>query len=393
METHLPITFPPGDNTPTPRPDLTTSTTISISAGDELRRIRAALPIILERATACAASGELPLIGWGLSKPRVQKLTSSDQWFFVGDIHGDFLAWHRLLAQVREHNGFRLCFLGDLVDRGPFSLECFAALLEACMNYPGQILWILGNHDEALGWNATAELFFSKVEPSEFTDFLNEPKEGFATREQLRKWGHLFIDVATRLPRATLFEDGLLATHGGVPLGDQWDNLKTLEAFHHPRCLGDFTWTRAAEVPKKLGWKFDPARRATSSSFEYGYKDLEGFAEASLAVLPVRRVIRGHDHVENGQNCPPCYKAVPLLTINGFGFNYLNNSVNQYRSSLLLGVGQAESLPMVKELAVDNAEYLEIYPSGLADSPESPAPDDEHKLPETIPQNYEASYC
>ncbi len=363
METPLSAPCPPVDTAPTHPPDLATAPTKSVRADAELRRIQAVLPHILERAAASVASGELPLIGWGLSKPRVQKLPSSDQWFFVGDIHGDFLAWHRLLAQVREHNGFRLCFLGDLVDRGPFSLECFAALLEASMNYPGQILWILGNHDEALGWNAKEEQFFSKVEPSEFTDFLNEPLEGLETKQQLVKWGHLFIDVASRLPRATLFEDGLLATHGGVPLADQWDNLKTLEAFHHPRCLGDFTWTRATEVPKKLGWKFDPVRRATSSSFEYGYKDLEGFTQASAAVLPVKRVIRGHDHVESGQNCPPCYKAAPLLTINGFGFNYLSDSVHQYRSSLLLGVGQADNLPVVEEVILDHDEYLEIYPA------------------------------
>lgn len=358
-----------------------------IGADAELRRIRAALPQIFDGAALAVAGGELPLIGWGLSKPRVQKLSSSEQWFFVGDIHGDFLAWHRLLTKVREREGFRLCFLGDLVDRGPFSLECFASILEVSMLHPGQILWILGNHDEALGWNDKEKRFFSKVEPSEFADFLNEPHAGLATAEQLVKWGNLFMDVASRLPRAILYEDGLLATHGGVPLGDQWADLKTLEAFHHPRCLGDFTWTRATEVPKKLGWKFDPIRRAKSSSFEFGYKDLEGFAQASAAVLPVKRVVRGHDHVENGHHCPSCYKAVPLLTVNGFGFNYLSNSVHQYRSSLLFGIGRADNLPEIKEVTFGHDEYLEIYPAEPAQSPESPVHDNEHKQPEKPPMD------
>lgn len=333
------------------------------SAGAELQRLRTRLPCLLELAESNVASGQLPLIGWGLSRPRVQKLTyEGHPWFFVGDIHGDFLAWYRLLERVRREPNFRLCFLGDMVDRGPFSLECFASILEASMAHPGQILWILGNHDEALFWNSKDEKFRAKVEPAEFADWLNEAGASMGSPEQIKRWGKLFIEVASRLPRAVLFEDGLLATHGGVPLADCWVHLKTMEAFHNPRCLGDFTWTRATEVPKKLGWKFDPVRRVTSSTFEYGYKDLEGFAEAVVSVLPVMRVIRGHDHVESGLSRPACYKAVPLLTINGFGFHYLSNSVHQYRSSLVIGVARIGDLPEIEEITVNLDEHLGIYP-------------------------------
>lgn len=346
-------------------PDVPLSTGIlQNNASAELTRVREQLPQILERAEAIVAAGQLPIIGWGLTQARVQKVSyNSHPWFFVGDIHGDFLAWHRVLTRIRQHGNFRLCFLGDMVDRGPFSLECFAAFLETSMMYPGQLMWILGNHDEALCWNSKDAKFTSKVEPSEFAEWLNEPHDSLMSVDHLQRWGRLFIAVAERLPRAVLFDDGLLATHGGVPLADRWEHLKTLEAFHDPRCLGDFTWTRATEVPKKLGWKFDPVRRTTSSTFEYGYKDLEGFAEAVASVLPVMRVIRGHDHVESGLSRPDCYKAVPLLTINGFGFHYLSNSVHQYRSSLVIGVARGGSLPEIEEITVDFEEHLEIYPS------------------------------
>jgi len=336
-----------------------------IPATDALNRIRAEMAAIFQRAAAKVDSGELPLIGWGLSLPRVQKLAAEHEgkpWFFIGDIHGDFLAWHRLFERVSQGKDFRLCFLGDLVDRGPLDLECFAALLEAAENYPNQILWILGNHDEGLQFNAKAERrFSSSVEPAEFVDYLNAMHDGI-TPEQLQVWGRLFINICRRLPRAFLFADGLLATHGGVPLQDRWDTLRTLEAFHHERALGDFTWSRATNYPSKLGWKYDPERRVTSSAFEFGYKDIDGFCKAVEQVFPVNRIVRGHDHVENGFEVPANYKNTPVLTINGFGFNYLSNSVANYRPKLALGVGVTGQLPRVEEIAYLPEEHAGVYP-------------------------------
>jgi len=336
-----------------------------IPAQDALKRIRAEMAAIFQRAAAKVDSGELPLIGWGLTLPRVQKMAAEHEgklWFFIGDIHGDFLAWHWLFERVRQEKDFRLCFLGDLVDRGPLDLECFAALLEAVEKYPNQILWILGNHDEGLRFNPKAEKkFSSSVEPSEFVDSLNAEHDGITTK-QLEAWGKLFISICRRLPRAVLFSDGLLATHGGVPLQDRWDTLKTLEAFHQERALGDFTWSRATNYPTKLGWKYDPEKRLTSSAFEFGYKDIDGFCKAVEQVFPVKRIVRGHDHVENGFEVPANYKNTPVLTINGFGFNYLSNSVANYRPNLALGVAVAGKLPRVEEVAYLPEEYTIVYP-------------------------------
>jgi hypothetical protein len=339
-----------------------------ILAPAALKRIQAEMPAIFQRAMAKVESGELALIGWGLAQPRVQKLAAEHEgkpWFFIGDIHGDFLAWHRLFERVKQEKDFRLCFLGDLVDRGPLDLACFAALLEAVEQYPGQIMWILGNHDEGLRPPLTSpsgeKRFSSTVEPAEFVDFLNAKHEGIAPG-LLQAWGTLFIDVCRRLPRAVLFFDGLLATHGGVPLEDRWPTLKTMEAFHHPRCLGDFTWTRATGNPIKSGWKYDPARRANSSSFEFGYKDLDGFCKAVEPVFPVKRVVRGHDHVEKGYEILPSYKNTPLMTINGLGFDHISNSVAKYRPTLVLGVGVPGQLPRPEEVAYLPEEHAGVYP-------------------------------
>lgn len=334
-------------------------------AREALNRIQTEMAGIFQRTAAQVDSGELALIGWGLTQPRVQKLPDEHEgkpWFFIGDIHGDFLAWHVLFERVRQEDDFRLCFLGDLVDRGPLDLECLAALLKAVEQNPGRILWIIGNHDEGLRFNPCEEKpFSSAVSPAEFVDCLNSSREG-TTPQQLRGWGSLFIEICRRLPRAVLFADGLLATHGGVPLQDRWETLKTLEAFHHQRTLADFTWTRATGYPSKLGWKYDPSRRAASSAFEFGYKDLQGFCKVVEAVFPVKCVIRGHDHVKNGYEIPAAYRNTPLLTINGFGFNYLTNSVANYRPKLILGIGVTGQLPRVEEVDFLTEEHAGVYP-------------------------------
>jgi hypothetical protein len=135
-----------------------------------------------------------------------------------------------------------------------------------------------------------------------------------------------------------------------------------LEAFHQERALGDFTWSRATNYPTKLGWKYDPEKRLTSSAFEFGYKDIDGFCKAVEQVFPVKRIVRGHDHVENGFEVPANYKNTPVLTINGFGFNYLSNSVANYRPNLALGVAVAGKLPRVEEVAYLPEEYTIVYP-------------------------------
>ena len=330
-----------------------------VPATDALKRIREEMAGIFEWAAAKVESGELPLIGWGLSLPRVQTLAPTHEnrpWFFIGDIHGDFLALHRLLEEVRRTEGFRLCFLGDLVDRGRHHIECFAALLDAAKQFPDQVVWILGNHDEGIVFYQEKWLQ-PKVDPAEFVEWLNEPGDGI-TPAQTKTWGTLFVDVTRRLPRAMLFKDGLLATHGGIPLKDRWPTLKGFESFHHPQALTDFTWTRVAEKPTSALRK-----PGTSDNCEAGVMDVEGFCKAAQSFFPVKRLVRGHDHIdETGYLFQPKHKNIPVLTINGFGtrqsFRIPEGQVKWYAQKLILGVlDSREQLPRIEEVPYRPEEH------------------------------------
>jgi hypothetical protein len=352
-------------------------TPATIPAQTALSAIRAQMPDLLVRAERAVRTGTLPLLGWGRRQPRVRLLDRTlerDPWYIVGDIHGDFLAWHRLLSRVEEDALFRLCFLGDLVDRGPYSIECFAALLDAAFRHPGEILWIAGNHDTAIRAvsrpTPDGPAFESAVHPAEFVDWLNATdiaSEDESEREVRMAWGRLFVSICERLPRALLFPSGLLATHGGIPLPDRWDDLLSLEALEDPRVLEDFTWTRAATVPKRVGFRHDLARRARSSDFEYGWKDFEEFCQVISrieGVPPVSRIVRGHDHVAAGWEQPHQYPGSSLLTTNGFGFHHLTNSTQNYRATLTMGrVADARTADIVRvEVEYAPEEHQALYP-------------------------------
>jgi hypothetical protein len=334
-----------------------------LSALEAFNDIKSRMPQILSKTSTALKKNNLPLIGWGPFASRIQQLEllpDAEQWYFIGDLHNDFLAWHCLFNKVKENPNFRLCFVGDLVDRGPHHLECFAALLDAAFEHKDQILWILGNHDEGVKYSPREDKKFSStVVPSEFASWLNEPSAEW-TPKQLEDWGTLFVDVCAHLPRAALFSDGLLATHGGIPLEDRWGTLKNIESFNHPRTLDDFTWTRAASEPKRAGWMYDPDKRKRSSDFEFGYKDFNKFCQSVAEVFPVKRAVRGHDHVESGAQFLKEYTEYPVLTLNGFGFDYLTNSVKNYRK-LALGVGVLDELPRVEYVSYSDQDYEDIY--------------------------------
>lgn len=337
-----------------------------------LEGVRARLGALLERVETEIRHGTLPLVGWGHSRPRIPTLgadESAHDWHVIGDVHGDFVAWHRLLARVRSCPDFRLLFLGDLVDRGPHSLECFASLLETALEFPNRVLWILGNHDEALRIDSSTGRFRSDVEPAEFVDELHAPCR-WLQPEQLRRWGQAFIEIARRLPRAVLFADGTLATHGGVPLSDHHPNIRSREALHVESCLRDFTWTRAANKARSL---FDAERRRRGSSdFQFGFKDLDQFCAACGTALdvPVKRLVRGHDHVEHGVDRPSGFVNIPVLTLNAFGFHYLDNSLARYKASLPLACLRAGQPIEIEQVSVEDPAYIVVAPTPGADEKE-----------------------
>ena len=286
----------------------------------------------------------------------------SENWFVLGDIHGDFYALYNALKHIQQIcPEFRLVFLGDLIDRGPHPLECLWLLLAYAKKFPKRILWIGGNHDVSIQKSLDGS-FFSTVSPAEFLDELNGAE---TYKREGRQLGDEFIELAKDLPRAALSPDGVLFTHGGFPLTDRHPELlnkKTIEEqmdwLNSADSLQDFTWTRITSRPKRI-----PNRVSIGCS--YGYLDFAAFCEITKDFFPISRMVNGHEHPTNGFDPHPEWKTYPALTFKGFGFanNYDDpDSFNtKYQANLIVGRCRSNDMPEVIEIPVDRKDLTNFY--------------------------------
>ncbi len=311
-------------------------------AWQQKQQMRERLEEILERTRTALAARE-PLFAHLGEPVAIRQQRDKDAWWFLGDVHGDFFALSTLLEHVlRAEPEANICFLGDIVDRGIYGVECVALVLLIALERPGKVIWIAGNHDEGV-YRDDSGHYQSRTQPGEFSTWLNDGGDDSLPATLRALTGDLFIEVVAQLPRAVLFGDGLLALHGGVPLSDRWPSLRTFGDLLRPEMLQDFVWTRATDTPRKLV-------NRNRQGCEYGWRDLEGFVSAVSGFFPIKRVIRGHDHVHGGWEQPKGYTAVPLLTLNTFGFDYIASDTIEsaaYREALVAARQHQDALPEV----------------------------------------------
>ena len=68
----------------------------------------------------------------------------------IGDIHGDFCSIIQIFKLTNSLENIKFLFLGDIVDKGIFSIECMLLLLIEKINHPNKIFIIRGNHESSL---------------------------------------------------------------------------------------------------------------------------------------------------------------------------------------------------------------------------------------------------
>lgn len=70
----------------------------------------------------------------------------------VGDIHGNLGSLVRCVSffknLYKKDLNTKILFLGDYVDKGQNSVECFESILELKLNYPNNVYLLRGNHED-----------------------------------------------------------------------------------------------------------------------------------------------------------------------------------------------------------------------------------------------------
>jgi protein phosphatase len=204
-------------------------------------------------------------------------LDISSPCIIVGDIHGQILDLLRILLTFGIPGPIRYLFLGDLVDRGEFSLEALVIPLLLKVIWPDHVFILRGNH--------------------EFRQLCSQ--SGFL-KEMIDIFGNsLLYDEAIRvfreMPFAARVDGSMLCVHGGIGPG--------LMAAEHilfiQRPIDEF----GDENVDALVWSdpseditmFEPSA-ARGAGFRFGCLGLVNFLDRSNLNL----LVRAHECVADG---------------------------------------------------------------------------------------------
>ncbi len=250
--------------------------------------------------------------------------------WFIGDIHGDILAFRLVMAFIASNSLRRpiYVFLGDLFDRNPFGLNVLIEAMGLLRDDPDSVFFIAGNHDDGLEWTEAG--FSSRITPHQFSDELNAFGDE-TTREFVRE----YVRVAKKLPVGLVLPNGVFATHGGVPsrperaVKNVWEGL---DAKGIKRLIAE----KRAEF---LCNRFQKdVSTGTKLSPDFSWVEIVNFSEAIEKAygVPVRSMVRGHDHCDlcrhdwarssfaGNDNCPPekAAKVRDVLTMTSMVMMY-----------------------------------------------------------------------
>lgn len=194
----------------------------------------------------------------------------------VGDIHGHLFDLLRIFQRFGLPPQTKYLFLGDLVDRGEFSVETVLYICTLKLLFPTDIYLIRGNHE-----------FDSLCRISGFYD---DVQQLYSSNEVYDN----FLNLFQWLPISAIVAKNTLCIHGG--LGPQLYSLSQLKELKRP--IQDF----GDPVLDSILWSdpvdgidfFEPSTRG--SGFFFGKPAVDEFIKSQN----IERIIRGHECVAEG---------------------------------------------------------------------------------------------
>lgn len=196
----------------------------------------------------------------------------------VGDIHGQLYDLLELFRVCGEPPYTNLLFLGDYVDRGNNSLECFCLVLALKVRFRDRITILRGNHESC--------------EINKVYGFYDECFKKYGNE---RIW-ILFTEVFACLPLAAVVEGKIFCLHGGLSPSlssvDEMQKLKRFVDVPHKGPICDLLWSD----PDENGKGFTASPR--SAGFLFGQDMTSNFLHVNSLTL----IARAHQLVMDGYN-------------------------------------------------------------------------------------------
>lgn len=68
--------------------------------------------------------------------------------FVIGDVHGCYFTFKKLIAKNWDPEKEYLVQLGDLINKGPHSVKCLSYFRKLQKKYPNRVILLRGNHEQ-----------------------------------------------------------------------------------------------------------------------------------------------------------------------------------------------------------------------------------------------------
>lgn len=226
-----------------------------------------------------------------ITEPVVLNVSSNT--VVIGDLHGHIFDLFRILNYYRNFDEqLNFLFLGDLIDRGNFSLGTILYIFALKVCYPKRVWIIRGNHE------------FSQI-------FISN---GFA--EDLSNYSveliYEFSQTFSYIPFAAIIDNYALCVHGGI--GPSVKSVKDIQQIKRPvssfeqSIVTDLVWSD----PSMTKNDFTPSVRG--SGWLFGTDVISNFLkESDLEIL-----IRGHQCISSGVSLSNNKKVITIFSASNY---------------------------------------------------------------------------
>jgi serine/threonine-protein phosphatase 2B catalytic subunit len=208
-------------------------------------------------------------------------LSLQDPVTVVGDIHGQYYDFMKLLELGGAPDRTKYLFLGDYVDRGMFSIEVILLLYSLKINYPNTVFMIRGNH-----------------ECRQMTSMFSFRRECL-TKYDLEVY-EAFMDSFDCLPMAGVLNSSFLAVHGGIsPELATIREIEGLDRFVEPARSGlqcDLLWSDPVDSADGRVPEVFRNNETRGCSYFFGGEAVRKFLKDNDLVS----VIRAHEAQKDG---------------------------------------------------------------------------------------------
>jgi len=244
-------------------------------------------------------------------EPNVLELNASsphEKILIIGDIHGNLPALIKIKEKIDDLKPELILFLGDIVDRGPYQLECLCYIISLKISEPKRYYILKGNHET--------------IEINKYYGFLEVFLNKFGSVERIN---HL-LELYNSLPICAIVDKKIFCVHGGIPQNIDFINiLKKIDKIKNIE--------KNPEVSKgvfQMIWN-DPIDNIQipyfTNSFrgegikKYGYKAFEDFMEH----YDFKFLIRSHEVFPQGYQYFFNGRLLTIFSSNNYRGSFMPN--------------------------------------------------------------------